>query len=60
MFLILLMQCVHLQCADGDAGLYHHPLKSHCFHRLQTAEEIDKLTVDEDLNDIERAVYLLR
>uniref|UniRef100_A0A8C1JVM0 Protein phosphatase 4, regulatory subunit 4 n=1 Tax=Cyprinus carpio TaxID=7962 RepID=A0A8C1JVM0_CYPCA len=27
---------------------------------LKTAEEIDKLTVDEDLNDIERAVYLLR
>ncbi|XP_017548097.1 serine/threonine-protein phosphatase 4 regulatory subunit 4 isoform X2 [Pygocentrus nattereri] len=26
---------------------------------LKTAEEIDKLTVDEDLNDIERAVYLL-
>lgn len=26
----------------------------------QTAEEIDQLTVDEDLNDIERAVYLLR
>ncbi|TKS65081.1 Serine/threonine-protein phosphatase 4 regulatory subunit 4 [Collichthys lucidus] len=25
----------------------------------QTAEEIDQLTVDEDLNDIERAVYLL-
>ncbi|KAG1964526.1 serine/threonine-protein phosphatase 4 regulatory subunit [Pimephales promelas] len=30
-----------------------------CFPHLQTAEEIDKLTVDEDLNDIERAVYLL-
>ena len=27
---------------------------------LQSAEEIDQLTVDEDLNDIERAVYLLR
>uniref|UniRef100_A0A4W5NL25 Protein phosphatase 4 regulatory subunit 4 n=1 Tax=Hucho hucho TaxID=62062 RepID=A0A4W5NL25_9TELE len=27
---------------------------------LKTAEEIEKLTVDEDLNDIERAVYLLR
>lgn len=27
---------------------------------LKTAEEIDQLTVDEDLNDIERAVYLLR
>ncbi|XP_026163997.1 serine/threonine-protein phosphatase 4 regulatory subunit 4 isoform X2 [Mastacembelus armatus] len=26
---------------------------------LKTAEEIDQLTVDEDLNDIERAVYLL-
>uniref|UniRef100_A0A8C2WX02 Protein phosphatase 4, regulatory subunit 4 n=1 Tax=Cyclopterus lumpus TaxID=8103 RepID=A0A8C2WX02_CYCLU len=26
---------------------------------FQTAEEIDQLTVDEDLNDIERAVYLL-
>ncbi|XP_062323373.1 serine/threonine-protein phosphatase 4 regulatory subunit 4 isoform X6 [Osmerus eperlanus] len=26
---------------------------------LKTAEEIDKLTVDEDLNDIERAVFLL-
>ncbi|MCJ8744013.1 hypothetical protein PDJAM_G00101280 [Pangasius djambal] len=26
---------------------------------LKTAEEIEKLTVDEDLNDIERAVYLL-
>lgn len=26
----------------------------------QTAEEIEQLTVDEDLNDIERAVYLLR
>ncbi|XP_063078616.1 serine/threonine-protein phosphatase 4 regulatory subunit 4 isoform X6 [Engraulis encrasicolus] len=26
---------------------------------LKTAEEIDKLTVDENLNDIERAVYLL-
>lgn len=26
----------------------------------QTAEEIDQLTVDEDLNDVERAVYLLR
>ncbi|MEQ2300827.1 hypothetical protein AMECASPLE_029860 [Ameca splendens] len=25
----------------------------------QTAEEIDQLTVDEDLNDVERAVYLL-
>lgn len=30
-----------------------------CFSH-QTAEEIDQLTVDEDLNDIERAVYLLR
>uniref|UniRef100_A0A669C7U8 Protein phosphatase 4 regulatory subunit 4 n=1 Tax=Oreochromis niloticus TaxID=8128 RepID=A0A669C7U8_ORENI len=29
-----------------------------CFSH-QTAEEIDQLTVDEDLNDIERAVYLL-
>ena len=27
---------------------------------FQTAEEIDQLTVDEDLNDIERAIYLLR
>ncbi|KAM7368459.1 hypothetical protein PAMP_014673 [Pampus punctatissimus] len=27
---------------------------------LKTTEEIDQLTVDEDLNDIERAVYLLR
>uniref|UniRef100_H3CGT9 Protein phosphatase 4, regulatory subunit 4 n=1 Tax=Tetraodon nigroviridis TaxID=99883 RepID=H3CGT9_TETNG len=26
---------------------------------LKTAEEIDQLTVDEDLNDVERAVYLL-
>ncbi|XP_042072358.1 serine/threonine-protein phosphatase 4 regulatory subunit 4 isoform X2 [Haplochromis burtoni] len=26
---------------------------------VKTAEEIDQLTVDEDLNDIERAVYLL-
>ncbi|XP_028252972.1 serine/threonine-protein phosphatase 4 regulatory subunit 4 [Parambassis ranga] len=26
---------------------------------LKTAEEIDQLTVDEDLNDIERAIYLL-
>ncbi|TRY57017.1 hypothetical protein DNTS_023928 [Danionella cerebrum] len=26
---------------------------------LKTAEEIDRLTVDEELNDIERAVYLL-
>ena len=29
-------------------------------HYFQTAEEIEKLTVDEDLNDIERAVFLLR
>ncbi|MEQ2179644.1 hypothetical protein GOODEAATRI_027296 [Goodea atripinnis] len=27
---------------------------------LKTAEEIDQLTVDEDLNDVERAVFLLR
>uniref|UniRef100_A0A3B5KUF3 Protein phosphatase 4, regulatory subunit 4 n=1 Tax=Xiphophorus couchianus TaxID=32473 RepID=A0A3B5KUF3_9TELE len=27
--------------------------------RNRTAEEIDQLTVDEDLNDVERAVYLL-
>lgn len=31
-----------------------------CVFFFQTAEEIEKLTVDEDLNDIERAVYLLR
>lgn len=32
-----------------------------CFDvSCQTAEEIDQLTVDEDLNDVERAVYLLR
>lgn len=31
-----------------------------CVVSCQTAEEIDQLTVDEDLNDIERAVYLLR
>ncbi len=44
-------------CADSKAR-FHSCLS--CFHHLQTAEEIDKLTVDEDLNDIERAVYLLR
>uniref|UniRef100_A0A8C0QS19 Uncharacterized protein n=1 Tax=Chelonoidis abingdonii TaxID=106734 RepID=A0A8C0QS19_CHEAB len=27
---------------------------------LKTPEEIERLTVDEELNDIERAVYLLR
>ncbi|XP_035581877.1 serine/threonine-protein phosphatase 4 regulatory subunit 4-like [Zalophus californianus] len=27
---------------------------------LKTPEEIERLTVDEDLSDIERAVYLLR
>ena len=27
---------------------------------LQSAEEIERLTVDEQLSDIERAVYLLR
>lgn len=27
---------------------------------LQTPEEIERLTVDEELSDIERAVYLLR
>lgn len=41
-----------------------HPLlkvyDSHFVVFCQTAEEIEQLTVDEDLNDIERAVYLLR
>uniref|UniRef100_A0A671QV88 Serine/threonine-protein phosphatase 4 regulatory subunit 4-like n=1 Tax=Sinocyclocheilus anshuiensis TaxID=1608454 RepID=A0A671QV88_9TELE len=44
-----------------DLTFIERPIRScsSCFHHLQTAEEIDKLTVDEDLNDIERAVYLL-
>ena len=34
--------------------------KSLFFILLQSAEEIERLTVDEQLSDIERAVYLLR
>ena len=30
------------------------------FFNFQSNEELDKLTVDEQLSDIERAVYLLR
>lgn len=30
------------------------------FFAFQTAEEIERLTVDEKLNDVDRAVYLLR
>ncbi|XP_070705438.1 serine/threonine-protein phosphatase 4 regulatory subunit 4 [Pempheris klunzingeri] len=52
----------------GPASLLYGPLED--LHELafierpirrslKTAEEIDQLTVDEDLNDIERAVYLL-
>lgn len=42
------------QCGVGGASEMFS-----CFF-FQTAEEIDQLTVDEDLNDVERAVYLLR
>ncbi|XP_051954654.1 serine/threonine-protein phosphatase 4 regulatory subunit 4 isoform X1 [Xyrauchen texanus] len=38
-----------------DLSFIERPIR----RSLKTAEEIDKLTVDEDLNDIERAVYLL-
>ncbi|XP_018583356.1 serine/threonine-protein phosphatase 4 regulatory subunit 4 isoform X2 [Scleropages formosus] len=38
-----------------DLAIIERPIR----RSLKTAEEIDKLTVDEDLNDIERAVYLL-
>lgn len=30
------------------------------FYFLQSVEELEKLTVDEHLSDIERSVYLLR
>ncbi|KAF7654242.1 hypothetical protein LDENG_00072470, partial [Lucifuga dentata] len=38
-----------------DLSVMERPIR----RSLKTAEEIDQLTVDEDLNDIERAVYLL-
>uniref|UniRef100_A0A667XC57 Protein phosphatase 4 regulatory subunit 4 n=1 Tax=Myripristis murdjan TaxID=586833 RepID=A0A667XC57_9TELE len=38
-----------------DSAFIERPIR----RSLKTAEEIDQLTVDEDLNDIERAVYLL-
>uniref|UniRef100_A0A3P8XPR5 Protein phosphatase 4, regulatory subunit 4 n=1 Tax=Esox lucius TaxID=8010 RepID=A0A3P8XPR5_ESOLU len=38
-----------------DLSFIERPIR----RSLKTAEEIEKLTVDEDLNDIERAVYLL-
>ncbi|XP_061117804.1 serine/threonine-protein phosphatase 4 regulatory subunit 4 isoform X5 [Conger conger] len=38
-----------------DLAIIERPIR----RSLKTAEEIEKLTVDEDLNDIERAVYLL-
>ncbi|KAG9336566.1 hypothetical protein JZ751_002913, partial [Albula glossodonta] len=38
-----------------DLTIIERPIR----RSLKTAEEIEKLTVDEDLNDIERAVYLL-
>nr|XP_015206150.1 PREDICTED: serine/threonine-protein phosphatase 4 regulatory subunit 4 isoform X1 [Lepisosteus oculatus] len=38
-----------------DLAIIERPVR----RSLKTAEEIEKLTVDEDLNDIERAVYLL-
>ncbi|XP_036397786.1 serine/threonine-protein phosphatase 4 regulatory subunit 4 isoform X2 [Megalops cyprinoides] len=38
-----------------DLAIIERPIR----RSLKTAEEIEKLTVDEDLNDIERAVFLL-
>ncbi|KAM4521803.1 serine/threonine-protein phosphatase 4 regulatory subunit 4 isoform 3-T3 [Odontesthes bonariensis] len=38
-----------------ELGFIERPIR----RSLKSAEEIDQLTVDEDLNDIERAVYLL-
>ncbi|XP_076021395.1 serine/threonine-protein phosphatase 4 regulatory subunit 4 isoform X2 [Genypterus blacodes] len=38
-----------------DLAFMERPIR----RSLKTTEEIDQLTVDEDLNDIERAVYLL-
>ncbi|XP_066550210.1 serine/threonine-protein phosphatase 4 regulatory subunit 4 isoform X4 [Amia ocellicauda] len=38
-----------------DLAIIERPVR----RSLKTAEEIEKLTVDEDLNDVERAVYLL-
>ncbi|XP_029985028.1 serine/threonine-protein phosphatase 4 regulatory subunit 4 isoform X2 [Sphaeramia orbicularis] len=38
-----------------DLAFIERPIR----RSLKSAEEIDQLTVDEDLNDIERAVYLL-
>ncbi|XP_061602857.1 serine/threonine-protein phosphatase 4 regulatory subunit 4 [Cololabis saira] len=38
-----------------ELGFIERPIR----RSLKTAEEIDQLTVDEDLNDIERAIYLL-
>ncbi|XP_017293768.1 serine/threonine-protein phosphatase 4 regulatory subunit 4 isoform X3 [Kryptolebias marmoratus] len=38
-----------------ELGFMERPIR----RSLKTAEEIDQLTVNEDLNDVERAVYLL-
>ncbi|KAG7233586.1 hypothetical protein INR49_006861 [Caranx melampygus] len=55
----------HIERAWFCSHLHHSVYCRHLVSKLyfcvscQTAEEIDQLTVDEDLNDIERAVYLL-
>ncbi|XP_041660367.1 serine/threonine-protein phosphatase 4 regulatory subunit 4 isoform X2 [Cheilinus undulatus] len=47
---------LHAQLEElHELALIERPIR----RSLKTAEEIDQLTVDEDLNDIERAVYLL-